>query len=393
MLSGEFLKFIHDAETGVKQRGLFEGHGPLAILLIVFLGGLALNLTPCVLPMIPINLAIIGAGAQAGSRGRGFLLGADVRRGDGARLRRPRPRRHPDGRHVRHDQRVAVVQRRASPCCSSSSRWRCSTSSRSTSRGFSSGFRARRIVARHVPARVRHGRRRGAARRRVRRAGRHPGRAVLEQPVREGHDDRARAAVLPRRRHGGAVADRRRGHRVAAEARRVDGARQAGLRRPHPRDGAVLRLRGVRASSPTAGSIRPSVASSVRGAAQGRLARRRSPKASTTARREHKPVLIDMWATWCKNCLTMDKTTLEDPAVTAALAGYVKIKFQAEDPDDPRRKARDAALRRRRPADLRHPAPGESLTTAQNSQRIVLWETTSAVGTPPQAWCRLPADV
>src|SRR5262249_52060189 len=34
------------------------------------------NLTPCVLPMIPINLAIIGAGAQASSRGRGFLLGS-----------------------------------------------------------------------------------------------------------------------------------------------------------------------------------------------------------------------------------------------------------------------------------------------------------------------------
>ncbi len=31
------------------------------------------------------------------------------------------------------------------------------------------------------------------------------------------------------------------------------------------------------------------------------------------AEREGKPVLIDMWATWCKNCLTMDKTTLADP--------------------------------------------------------------------------------
>src|SRR5207237_9455342 len=80
--SGEFLQFIHDAENGVKRRGLFEDRGPLAILLLVFLGGLALNLTPCVLPMIPINLAIIGAGTQAGvgnapaSRSRGFLLGA-----------------------------------------------------------------------------------------------------------------------------------------------------------------------------------------------------------------------------------------------------------------------------------------------------------------------------
>jgi thiol:disulfide interchange protein len=38
-------------------------------------GGLALNLTPCVLPMIPVNLAIIGAGSQAGSKARGFALG------------------------------------------------------------------------------------------------------------------------------------------------------------------------------------------------------------------------------------------------------------------------------------------------------------------------------
>ena len=29
----------------------------------------------------------------------------------------------------------------------------------------------------------------------------------------------------------------------------------------------------------------------------------------------------------------MDKTTLQDPSVTSALHGYVKIKFQAEQPD------------------------------------------------------------
>jgi thiol:disulfide interchange protein len=58
-----------------------------------------------------------------------------------------------------------------------------------------------------------------------------------------------------------------------------------------------------------------------------------------TATREQKPVLIDLWATWCKNCLTMDKTTFEDETVVSALSGYVKIKVQAEDPDDPITKA------------------------------------------------------
>ena len=56
--------------------GVFAGLGTLATLGLILLGGLALNFTPCVLPMIPINLAIIGAGAQNGSRQRGFALGA-----------------------------------------------------------------------------------------------------------------------------------------------------------------------------------------------------------------------------------------------------------------------------------------------------------------------------
>ena len=49
---------------------------------------------------------------------------------------------------------------------------------------------------------------------------------------------------------------------------------------------------------------------------------------------EQKPVLIDMWATWCKNCVVMDRTTLADPAVTQALDHYVKIKYQAEQLDE-----------------------------------------------------------
>jgi thiol:disulfide interchange protein len=52
------------------------------------------------------------------------------------------------------------------------------------------------------------------------------------------------------------------------------------------------------------------------------------------AQREQKPVLVDMWATWCKNCLVMDRTTLADESVKTALDGYVKVKYQAEQLDE-----------------------------------------------------------
>jgi len=52
------------------------------------------------------------------------------------------------------------------------------------------------------------------------------------------------------------------------------------------------------------------------------------------AKAEDKLVLIDFWASWCKNCLTMDHTTLVDPAIEARLEDYIKIKYQAESPDD-----------------------------------------------------------
>jgi thiol:disulfide interchange protein len=52
------------------------------------------------------------------------------------------------------------------------------------------------------------------------------------------------------------------------------------------------------------------------------------------ARRERKLVLIDTWATWCRDCLVMDRTTLADQTVNARLDAFVKIKYLSERPDE-----------------------------------------------------------
>jgi thiol:disulfide interchange protein len=64
MKSAEMVSFLANEKTEAP----FAGHSVFAIFLLAVLGGLALNLTPCVLPLMPINLAIIGAGVKARSK-------------------------------------------------------------------------------------------------------------------------------------------------------------------------------------------------------------------------------------------------------------------------------------------------------------------------------------
>ena len=71
----EFIGFL----GGEKTEDVTEGKGFWALLIIALLCGLMDNLTPCVLPLIPVNLAIIGRSAARGAvYGLGQITGAGV---------------------------------------------------------------------------------------------------------------------------------------------------------------------------------------------------------------------------------------------------------------------------------------------------------------------------
>lgn len=76
----EFLQFLAGETIGGDEGNPLErarAKGGIWLMsLMIMLGGLLLNLTPCVLPLIPINLAILGIGTHGSSRKQGFAIGA-----------------------------------------------------------------------------------------------------------------------------------------------------------------------------------------------------------------------------------------------------------------------------------------------------------------------------
>ena len=70
----EFLAFLQTvpASDGTVSMGF------MGLILLALAGGFLLNLTPCVLPLIPVNLAIIGAGGGRDGFRRGIFYGAGM---------------------------------------------------------------------------------------------------------------------------------------------------------------------------------------------------------------------------------------------------------------------------------------------------------------------------
>jgi len=325
-----FTKFVQDAKTGVAQKGLLEGRGPLAILLIVFLGGLALNLTPCVLPMIPVNLAIIGAGSQGGSRSRGLVLGSVY----GAAM-------------------AAVYGVLGLIVILSAQTFGTINASPWFNLGIAVLFVALALAMFDVfeidfskySANVGAGSSRGS----VMLAFTMGGVAALL----------AGACVAPVVIQVVLFSTNLYATGTTA-ALALPFVLGLGMAAPWPFAGAgisalpkpgawMVRVKqafGViilltaayyaytaygifRDRNVDPAQVSSSVDELLKDGWHADLA-----EGLATAQREGKPVLIDMWATWCKNCLTMDKTTLVDPSVKSALDGFVKIKFQAEAPDE-----------------------------------------------------------
>lgn len=75
MAADKFIAFLKNEP--VKESPLSD-HSLPVILLLVLLGGLAANLTPCVLPLVPVNLAIIMKGADKGGWARGAAYGIGI---------------------------------------------------------------------------------------------------------------------------------------------------------------------------------------------------------------------------------------------------------------------------------------------------------------------------
>lgn len=328
--TADFLAWIDDSEKGVQRQGLLEERGFLGILLAVLVGGFLLNLTPCVLPLIPITLAILGAGARAGSKGRGFVLGGTY--GLGIAL-------------VYGGLGLLVVLGLSTAFGAiNSTVW------------FNAGIAVLFLVLGLAMFDViqidltkyqeKFGLRKGQ-------------KGSLGVAFGMG----ALSALLA----GACVAPALIATLLYAQDQYAKGNVAAlalpflmgvGMALPWPFAGAGLSFlpkpggwmdwvkKGMGLFIVLLGAyylhtawgiyqernVDPAAvtASAQEAASHGWETSLEAGLAKAKA--EGKPVLIDFWATWCKNCLVMNETTLKDPEVLQRLDGYVKIKYQAENP-------------------------------------------------------------
>ena len=330
----DFLAFVQRVEAGEGLapsgiEALFAGRGLWIGLVAILLGGLALNLTPCVLPMIPINLAIIGAGSQAGSKARGFGLGSVY--GAGIAL-------------VYGVLGLVVVLTGAQFGTLNANPW------------FNLGIAILFVLLALAMF--------GVFQIDFSRYQTMIGQNKARGPVWTAFLFGGVAALLA----GACVAPVVISVLVLSTGFYQDGYPLAlllpfvlglGMALPWPFAGAGLSFLPKPGRWMERVKIGFGVLILVAAAYYGHLGVRLLRWTGTGSNQTvdatgfwlHDPVdavakaqasgqdlFVDFWATWCKNCLAMDRTTFQDERVKAALEPYVRLKFQAEDPSDPETK-------------------------------------------------------
>ena len=324
-----FLAFIDRAESG---QGLtpdaFSGKTWWWVVALVLAGGLALNLTPCVLPLIPINIAIIGAGARAGSRSRGFALGTAY--GAGIALVYGLL-----GLVVVLGVSSAFGSINASPWFNAViagffialglamfdviqidfSKYQAKLGIRKNEKGsFGIAFAMGSISALLAGACVA---------------------PVVISTILQAQDLYSQGVTI------GLMLPFLLGVGMALPWP-FAGAGLSFLPKPGAWMTRVKQVFGVfiLVFAVYYGHLAYSLFTQPGGAqAEAEGWTRSLETGLAQAASENKPVLVDFWATWCKNCIVMDKTVLQKPEVLNRLEGYVKIKFQAEDLKDPHTRA------------------------------------------------------
>ncbi len=321
-----FLSFL---ETPGRDQTGFAGKSVWVVLGLVLVGGLLLNLTPCVLPLIPITLGIIGAGAKAGSRSRGFAMGALY--GLGLAF-------------VYGVLGLVVILGLSATfgTINSTPLFNAVIAVVFVILGLAM-FDVIPIDFSKFQSKL------GAAK--LRSVG------AFALPFAMG----CVSALLA----GSCVAPVVLSVLVYAQAQYAAGNTTAlllpfllgvGMALPWPFAGAGLSFlpkpgKWMTRVKQALGVLILAMAVYYGHLAYSLFAQRHFEDAGTTAektqsiwvdslaeglqkaREEYKPVVIDFWATWCKNCLAMDKTTFKNHDVRAALDNYVPIKYQAENPE------------------------------------------------------------
>lgn len=323
-----FLRFLDRVETGrgseedVSLTDTLRRKGTIPVILLILLGGVLLNFTPCVLPMIPVNIAIIGAGAAAGSRRRGLALGGAYGLG------------------------IAMVYGALGLIV-------ILTGSRFGSLNASPWFNLAIAAVFVVMALAMFGvinvdfsRFQGGAG-----AGGGRGRLLTSFVLGGMAALLAGACVAPVLISVLLLAADLHARGIAAGAL-LPFVLGLGMGLPWPLAGAGLSFLpkpggwmekvkygfgvlilafaawyGYLGYTLLARHVEPAETHG------GEFTSLEQGMRESTA--SGKPLFVDLWANWCKNCLEMDRTTFKDPKVAARLDGYVRVKFNAEDMSSP----------------------------------------------------------